>query len=177
MKTEIRRSGDLDKFLLYEVVGHCTDNGCADVGVGVIHHPDCGSEFLGAFDTEALARQHQLFYEMVDERNRQDAKWGPADHPNGTGGLTLNLDASIAKAQCQTVFDAGHGTWRHILAEEVAEAHAEDDITKLRAELIQVGAVVFAWLEAIDRKASPVYPSSSPSSPPRGCAEGDSFPF
>ena len=25
-------------------VNHCTDCGCADVGVGVIHHPNCGEE-------------------------------------------------------------------------------------------------------------------------------------
>jgi hypothetical protein len=38
-------------------VGHCTDCGCVDVGVGVMHHPDCGTEHTGDFDTKEEAVQ------------------------------------------------------------------------------------------------------------------------
>jgi hypothetical protein len=42
-------------------------------------------------------------------------------------------------------------TWADILEEEIAEALAESDPVKLRAELVQSGAVIVAWIEAIDR--------------------------
>jgi hypothetical protein len=44
--------------------------------------------------------------------------------------------------------------WVDILEEEVAEAAAESDPAKLRAELVQVAAVAVAWIEAIDRRAA-----------------------
>lgn len=46
----------------------------------------------------------------------------------------------------------GDGTlsWWHILREEVFEAAAEDDPTKLRAELVQVAAVAFKAIQALE---------------------------
>lgn len=50
---------------------------------------------------------------------------------------------------------AGHAeAWRHILDEEVAEALAETDPERLRAELVQVAAVAVQWIEALDRRAA-----------------------
>lgn len=44
-------------------------------------------------------------------------------------------------------------SWALILLEEVSEAvEAIGDVTALRAELVQVGAVACAWVEAIDRR-------------------------
>ncbi|TIH26025.1 NUDIX hydrolase, partial [Subtercola vilae] len=42
--------------------------------------------------------------------------------------------------------------WQDILLEEVFEAFAESDTSKLRTELIQVAAVAQQWVEAIDRR-------------------------
>lgn len=43
-------------------------------------------------------------------------------------------------------------TWLLIALEEALEAFSETDPVKLRAELVQLGAVVVAWIEAIDRR-------------------------
>jgi hypothetical protein len=85
------------------------------------------------------------------ERWRQHAKWGVQNHPDGTGDLH-RCEAEVLREDCQVAFERGYVTWRHILAEEVAEAFAEEHPERLRAELIQVAAVVVAWIEAIDRR-------------------------
>lgn len=108
--------------------------------------------------------------EVITERERQDAKWGEQNHPNGTGPdvMTLegvneysdsDLDAasghvlSVA-ATTATDVSAGGGTvtWRDILLEEVFEALAESDLERLRAELVQVAAVCQGWIGSIDRQ-------------------------
>ena len=97
--------------------------------------------------------QPELFEEVVDERISQFVKFGQQDHRNGTGGQGAWVAARTAREGCQTAFAEGRGTWRHIMAEEVAEAFAESDPVKLRAELVQVMAVGLAWIEKIDRDA------------------------
>lgn len=118
----------------------------------------------------------EIALEVLAERDRQDAKWGEQNHPDGTGPDTLplgdfswrrayqdgkahTLDGTSAKtlAACATeVTDVaakqGHVTWADILTEEHFEALAEADPVKLRAELIQVAAVAIQWVAAIDRR-------------------------
>ncbi len=80
--------------------------------------------------------QATVLLDIVDERERQDQKWGIQNH--------LDL------------------TWNAILMEEIGEA-AQEVLTRsmgsiakghgdLREELIQVAAVTVAWIEAIDRR-------------------------
>lgn len=90
--------------------------------------------------------------EVVAERDRQDAKWGEQNHPDGTGRTIHGWLAESARRTCQAASQQGVVTWGHILAEEFCEAMAESDPAKLRAELIQVSAVAVAWVEAIDRR-------------------------
>ena len=90
--------------------------------------------------------------EVLAERAAQQAARGSVSHPDGTG-RAYTPAATAAREACQAAFQAGRGTWRHILAEEVAEAFAEDDDVALRAELIQVAAVSVAWAEAIDARS------------------------
>ncbi|MFE0132426.1 hypothetical protein ACFWY6_12765 [Streptomyces sp. NPDC059037] len=90
--------------------------------------------------------------EIAAERVRQDAKFGEQNHPDGTGTVEQQKYAESARRWCQTAFGSGYGTWSDVLAEEVAEANAERDPAKLRAELVQVAAVAAAWIEAIDRR-------------------------
>ncbi len=92
--------------------------------------------------------------QVADERVSQDNKWGEQSHPDGTGGTSWETERDGAIASCGQAFAAGSGTWRHILEEETAEAYAESDLGRLRAELIQVAAVAVAWIEDIDRRAS-----------------------
>jgi hypothetical protein len=86
------------------------------------------------------------------ERQRQLAKWGEQHHPDGTG---LNYQRHLAdeeRAACDAAFRNGRGTWRHVLAEEVAEAFAEKDPAALRTELLQVAAVCAAWIADLDSR-------------------------
>ena len=93
-----------------------------------------------------------VFGEIFVERERQDRKWGEQNHPDGSGQYPETIDADVAKMACQDAADGGYLTWVHILREEVAEAFAETDPVRLRAELLQVAAVAVAWIEAIDRR-------------------------
>ncbi|WP_344144326.1 hypothetical protein, partial [Polymorphospora rubra] len=105
--------------------------------------------------------QDGVLAEIAAERARQDAKWGEQNHPDGTGPNIVwaftgpaAYVAETARAECDRLHAEGHGTWRDILTEEVAEAYATDSPAALRAELVQVAAVVVAWVEAIDRRTA-----------------------
>lgn len=99
------------------------------------------------------------------EENRQDAKWGEQNHPDGTGPdvpvladlLRDGTDAAWLAVQATEATDVkardGAVTWRDILLEEVFEALAESSPEKLRTELVQVAAVAAQWVKAKDRQA------------------------
>jgi hypothetical protein len=93
--------------------------------------------------------------EVYAERQRQDAKWGDQTwRENGTSKI-FERECAIARWQCNTAEkDYGGASWRQILKEEVYEAFAEQDVVKLREELVQCAAVAVAWIEAIDRRTS-----------------------
>ncbi|MFF1544141.1 NUDIX hydrolase [Streptomyces sp. NPDC058291] len=95
-----------------------------------------------------------ILAEVQAERDRQDAKWGEQNHPDGTGSVHQREAAGLARMECEDAFAAGYGTWCHVLFEEVREALAESDPAKLRAELVQVAAVATAWIAAIDRRTA-----------------------
>lgn len=98
--------------------------------------------------------------EVAEERARQHEKWGEQNHPNGSG-IGLGIPSPVgtvgaadqARALCQIAAREGRVTYAHIAFEEVAEAFAETDPAKLRAELVQAAAVLVAWIEKIDRDA------------------------
>lgn len=108
--------------------------------------------------------------EVAVERAKQDAKWGEQNHPDyydlADQGWTQNHYASMADSwkdfnadRVKEQNEAGtpkdrNCAWDGILLEEVYEALAECNPTKLRAELIQVAAVAVAWCEAIDRRTA-----------------------
>lgn len=100
---------------------------------------------------EMSNRTHNVLLAVARERERQNAKWGEQNHPNGTSE-SFAPEALVRQRACERAFANDYGTWFHILDEEVWEAYAESDPEKLRAELIQVAAVVVAWIEAIDRR-------------------------
>jgi hypothetical protein len=102
--------------------------------------------------TEGLA----VFIADVDtERQRQLAKWGDQEHPNGTGITEAQQElADHARTACQQAFAEGRGSWAHVLMEEVREALAEKDPAALRAELVQCAAVIQAWIHDLDRPAA-----------------------
>ncbi|WP_406324080.1 hypothetical protein [Streptomyces niveus] len=95
-------------------------------------------------------RQARILADIKRERDAQDAIFGVQDLPYGTGGQ-FTRQADEARRLCDRAFDRGEGTFRHVLLEEVYEAMAETDPIPLRAELIQAGAVIVKFIEAIDR--------------------------
>lgn len=116
------------------------------------------------------AAKQAVIFEVQDERERQDAKWGEQNHPNGTGPKTTPMAEIVrgpgnaivhrhyafglafqAKSATDEHAKSGALTYADIFLEEVFEALAEEDPAKLRAELIQCAAVAVAWVEKIDR--------------------------
>jgi len=76
---------------------------------------------------QQTAIQAGIITDLLAERARQDAKWGPRATP----------------------------TWSHILSEEhseAVEAAVRGNTSALREELIQVAAVAMAWVEDLDRR-------------------------
>lgn len=90
--------------------------------------------------------------EIRAERGRQDLKFGVQRHANGTSEKFKPL-ADSARNATRAAEANGQQTWANILREEFWEALSERDRTKLREELIQVGAVVVAWVECLDSGA------------------------
>jgi hypothetical protein len=100
------------------------------------------------------------FAEAVDlERQAQLAKWGDQHHPDGTGHDRVwaftgpaSYVAACARQQTEDLAADGYATWTDIALEEFAEAIAESDPVKLRAELVQVAAVCAAWIADLDSR-------------------------
>lgn len=114
----------------------------------------------------------RVLTQVLAERVRQDDKWGPQNHRDGTGWDTTLMDgwsagqlADAARNSCQRNAEMGIVSWLDILGEEVAEALAESDPAKLRGELLQVAAVAVAWIEAIDRRPATALPNTNPETP------------
>ncbi|MFB7162294.1 NUDIX hydrolase [Streptomyces sp. NPDC056242] len=102
--------------------------------------------------TPGLARH---LVDLDAERQWQLRKFGEQHHPDGTGLPGDTLRADNAREVCQAMARRGETTWRGILAEEIAEAFAETDPAKLRAELVQVSAVCAAWIADLDSRPTP----------------------
>lgn len=118
-----------------------------------------------------------VYSEIAAEVTRSTEKHGDQSHvPLGTGDqvpllhgtklakpfehvpVTMGTLAYTARQVTDNSFAIGGGTWADILLEEVAEALAEDDPVRVRAELVQVAAVAVKFIDAIDRQGAPVTP-------------------
>lgn len=89
--------------------------------------------------------------EVRQERRRQDEKFPGQRLPDGTSSDWPEMLDLLHEAREEN--DHGHATWASVAFEEVAEAFTTDDLTALRAELVQVAAVAVRWIEDIDRRA------------------------
>lgn len=94
--------------------------------------------------------------QVLDERRRQDEKWGEQNHPSfppfSTWPFRFNRLALQLKEANDRFDKEGKLTWQDILLEEVYEALAETDPDYREAELIQVAAVAMAEVECIRRE-------------------------
>jgi hypothetical protein len=101
----------------------------------------------------AVPPVYGVLAEVAAERERQDAKWGEQNHPDGTDTEYSHV-AESRRAICQTLAAKDQVTWKAIADEEIWEAYAEADPPALRKELVQVASVFIAWVEAIDRRTA-----------------------
>lgn len=110
---------------------------------------------LDVFDEDVcLEATRQALLSVVGERLRQSEMWGVQKHPDGTGSPAVARMAMQLQIACDAGLHADPPTvtWADILLEEVAEALAEREPSKLRAELVQVAAVVVQWIEGLDAR-------------------------
>lgn len=108
------------------------------------------------WDVHKELRQYRqrIFLDVIDERDRQVRRWGDQRRQDYTGvpGYRREAEAMKTLNEILSENDASIG-WNTILLEEVYEALAElPSSTSLRKELVQAAAVIFAWLEDIDRR-------------------------
>lgn len=123
---------------------------------------------------EILAERDRQFAKWGDQSDCADADptllarltGDRSDGRNRPAGVAYRLAqeyevprAARGKQNCQREADRHGGTHAGIVIEEIAElieavaySHAEDDITKMRAEAIQAAATLVQWIEAMDRR-------------------------
>jgi hypothetical protein len=106
----------------------------------------------------------RILQEVHVETARQVDKWGIQDHPLTTWTHPEVWQATADTAKKDFADKAKYGRnpgWDLIAIEELAEAFAETDLDKVRAELIQVAAVAVSAIENIDRaKAAGAVPGT-----------------
>lgn len=108
-----------------------------------------------------------ILLDVLRELGKAEAKF-PGQHlESGTGpgllwlaGLASNNSAktlaTVLRDRTNDRSEDGLLTWRDMLLEELAEAFAESDPAKLRAELLQVAAMAVRWIGDLDNP-QPVY--------------------
>lgn len=115
--------------------------------------PDVEATANLAITSRGLA-MHAVLADVIEERFRQDARWGESNHPDGTeDGEFFRIRRDFRRQATKEFAQAGQLTWRHILDEQAHKAYAEVDPKVLREKLIRTAAVAVAWAEAIDRRA------------------------
>lgn len=117
--------------------------------------------------TPETERRNKIIYELFIERKKQDAKWGEQNHPSvdpillkRRGGCTPERmceeyglpSEARSKRACDEAAKRGELTFAHIITEELCEAVSAPDDEARRGELVQLGACVLQWIEAIDRR-------------------------
>jgi hypothetical protein len=121
-------------------------------------------------EADASADTSRVLRDVADERRLQRVRYGlNRDLMDGTGprvawlqGVGQHGDLQSAKgieellrlAYEQYEKQQGRPTWRHLVLEEVAEAFAESDPVRLRAELLQVAALCVSWVETLDARGT-----------------------
>ncbi|PKL75449.1 MAG: hypothetical protein CVV27_15310 [Candidatus Melainabacteria bacterium HGW-Melainabacteria-1] len=94
----------------------------------------------------------EMMKRVDSERIRQDRKFGPQSHPDGTGMPSDYEMAQRARGFCDAAFASGQGTCRHILSEEFLEAMAESEPSKLQMELLELAAVAVNWAGELEAR-------------------------
>jgi hypothetical protein len=119
------------------------------------------------YDIARFQVTQRVLNDVAAERGRQVRRYGDNDDlEDGTGPnvrwlgrycLTESDPAKQIELSVRSDYEEherenGKPTWMHLVREEVAEAFAESDPTRLRAELIQVAALAVSWIEKLDAR-------------------------
>ena len=103
---------------------------------------------------------YNIYNDIAIERNRQLAKWGDQNHPSVIRTHAYSDQCRqygipserAAKLLCESAAKQGKVTWAHIALEEFAEALTASTEAKRKEELVQLAAVIVAWIDCIERK-------------------------
>lgn len=109
-------------------------------------------------DLDRWDRVNNILGEVFGETENQYDKWGQQDHPvissqDPTGIYLLGRTYRSMEMMTKDRFAKGERSWGLIELEEIFEALSERDMTKARAEWVQVAAVAVSAIAAIDRGA------------------------
>lgn len=87
-----------------------------------------------------LAIAEKAIEDIIQERGRQDAKWGRQDHEPSVWLMILGEEVGEAtKAALEAKFgEGGERDWQHSMRE-------------YRSEMVQVAAVAMAMIESVDK--------------------------
>lgn len=100
-----------------------------------------------------VTEQHiAILAEIAGEVSSSIINHGPESLPDGTSEEKFAKWAKQYRYSCQAAAARRECTWWHVLREEVFEAAESVDWTHLRAELLQVAAVVVKWIEDGDER-------------------------
>lgn len=114
--------------------------------------------------------QSKAIRDLIEERRKQDEKWGVQNHPDFYSWVGGVMDGETSREagrrRCRALgipteeeareallksAQRNNTNWAQILLEEVSEAISADP-DAIRDELIQVAAVAIAWVECLDRQ-------------------------
>ena len=94
----------------------------------------------------------EIFEKILDERARQDRKWGEQNWPLCVASKGVKrLREDISKRRCDEAAAETALDWDTILEEEIAEAMGAETVDDAIHELIQAAAVIFATIECLER--------------------------
>lgn len=112
---------------------------------------------------------NSILKEILQEHENQLLKWGEQNHPSvdvvlstRKGGCSPERmceeyeipSETRAKFICESAARKKEITWSHIAVEELSEViSCENDISR-REELIQLAAVIYSWIDSIDRNST-----------------------
>lgn len=113
--------------------------------------------------TDTLTSLEQVLGEIAAERAAQDVKWGQQNHPvlfhsksrpaykTGAEAWKIINAERVGKRNAEGAPSDRNAGWDGIVLEEVYEAFAEQDPTRIRQEAVQAAATLVAMIECIDR--------------------------
>ena len=103
--------------------------------------------------------RNQILSDINSERERQDIKWGIQTHPSvmypdpeNNFSLYGILSEEKSRNLNEEAFSEGRGTWSHIALEEFAESIGCTNEKDREGELIQLAAVIVAWIEDLRKR-------------------------